>query len=392
MSTTADSRPGTDRGTTATLAVVAALAAGSIYYVQPLLDTIAREFGVGPAQAGLLVTATQLGFVGGLAVGGPLGDRMSRRTLVTALLATSAATLGLAAAAPAFWLLVVTMTAIGIAAAAAQVAVPFAAQLADPDHRGRVTGTVMGGLLLGILLARTVSGAVAGASGWRSVFAAAAVVMAALALVAWRRLPADRDGKDPRGLGALLGSIAGLVRAEPVLRNRMLLGALGMFGFSAMWTASAFLLARDYGLPDAVIGLFGLAGAAGALGAPFVGRIADRGHGAFATTAGWVLVAVGWGLLWLGGSSLVAFVVGLLVFDLAVQMLQISNQSRIYQLDASARGRITTAYMVSMFSGGMVGSVVGASAFAGGGWSAVCVAGLVVAGVGGVRWWRSRAL
>jgi predicted MFS family arabinose efflux permease len=383
-------RPGVGRTTTATLAVIAALAAGSIYYVQPLLDTIAREFGVGPAQAGLLVTATQLGFVGGLAVGGPLGDRMSRRTLVTALLATSAGTLGLAAVAPAFWLLVAAMTAIGVAAAAAQVAVPFAAQLADPAHRGRVTGTVMGGLLLGVLLARTASGAGAGAAGWRSVFAAAAVVMAALAVVAWRRLPADRDGKDPRGLAALIGSVAGIVRAEPVLRNRMLLGALGMFGFSAMWTSSAFLLAGHYGLPDPVIGLFGLAGAAGALGAPLVGRFADRGHGAVATTAGWAMVAAGWGLLWLGGGSIVAFVAGLLVFDLAVQVLQISNQSRIYQLDPAARGRITTAYMVSMFSGGMVGSVVGASAFAQGGWTAVCVAGLVVALLGGIRWLRHR--
>ncbi|MGI5131983.1 MFS transporter [Pseudonocardia sp. CA-107938] len=390
MSTTACTRPGVDRRTTLTLAVIAALAAGSIYYVQPLLDTIAREFGVGPAAAGLLVTATQLGFVAGLAVGGPLGDRTSRRTLVTALLATSAATLALAAVTPAFWLLVVAMTAIGIAAAAAQVAVPFAAQLADPAHRGRVTGTVMGGLLLGILLARTVSGAVAGAAGWRSVFVAAAVVMAVLTVVAWRLLPADRDGKDPRGLGALIGSIAGLVRAEPVLRNRMLLGALGMFGFSATWTASAFLLAGHYGLPDPVIGLFGLAGAAGALAAPLVGRFADRGHGARATTAGWILVAAGWGLLWLGGSSLVAFVAGLLVLDMAVQALQISNQNRIYQLDPAARGRITTAYMVSMFSGGMVGSVVGASAFAQGGWTAVCVAGLVVAGLGGARWCATR--
>lgn len=390
MPSTVHSRPGVDRRTTATLALVAALAAGSIYYVQPLLDTIAREFGVGPAQAGLLVTATQLGFVGGLAVGGPLGDRTSRRTLVTALLATSAGTLGLAAVAPAFWLLVVAMTAIGVAAAAAQVAVPFAAQLADPAHRGRVTGTVMGGLLLGILLARTASGAVAGVAGWRSVFAAAAVAMAVLTLLARRRLPADHDAKDPRGLGALLGSVVGLVRAEPVLRNRMLLGALGMFGFSAMWTASAFLLAGHYGLPDPVIGLFGLAGAAGALGAPLVGRFADRGHGARATTAGWVLVVAGWGLLWLGGGSLVAFVAGLLVFDLAVQMLQISNQSRVYQLDPAARGRITTAYMVAMFSGGMVGSLVGASAYAHGGWTAVCLAGLAVAALGGARWWARR--
>ena len=333
------------------LTVIAALAAGSLYYVQPLLDTIANEFMIGPAQAGLLVTGTQLGFVVGLTVVGPLGDRRSRRTLLIAMLAGSAAVLGLASIAPSFWLLLAAMVAIGLTAAAAQVAVPYAAALATPERRGQVTGTVMGGVILGILLSRTASGALAGAAGWRWVFATAAIAMVLCALGARFRSPADDSDKDPRGTLVVMASTVHLVQAEPVLRSRMLLGFFGFFGFSAMWTSLAFVLAGTFHFPDAVIGLFGLVGAAGALAAPIVGRIADHGRGALATTAGWTLIAIGWGLLWLGANSLIALVAGLLVFDFAVQASHISNQARVFHLDPRSRGRITTAYMGFMVIG-----------------------------------------
>jgi predicted MFS family arabinose efflux permease len=379
-----------DRTTTLLLTVIAALAAGSLYYVQPLLDTIAHEFTIGPTRAGLLVTGTQLGFVVGLTVGGPLGDRRSRRTLIAAMLTASAATLGLASIAPSFWLLLVAMVAIGLTAAAAQVAVPYAASLAAPERRGQVTGTVMGGVILGILLSRTASGALAGAAGWRWVFAVAATAMVLCALGTRLRLPIDAADKDPRGTLTLMASTVHLVRAEPVLRSRMLLGFFGFFGFSAMWTSLAFVLAGTYHFSDAIIGLFGLVGAMGALSAPIVGRLADRGHGVLATTAGWTLIAVGWGLLWLGASSLVALIAGLLVFDFAVQAAHISNQARVYQLDPGSRGRITTAYMGFMVTGGISGSAVSGVVYAQWAWGGVCVAGLATTALGGAWWLRHR--
>ena len=47
--------------------------------------------------------------------------------------------------------------------------IPFAADLAPEERRGRVVARIMSGLLTGILLARTVSGLVAQAAGWPGV-------------------------------------------------------------------------------------------------------------------------------------------------------------------------------------------------------------------------------
>ena len=81
-----------------------------------------------------------------------------------------------------------------------------------------------------------------------------------------------------------LRSVLGLIRAEPVLRQRMVLGALRVGRFSVLWTSLAFLLSGVHGshyhYSNAIIGLFGLAGVAGACAAQMAGRLADRGHGA----------------------------------------------------------------------------------------------------------------
>ncbi len=101
-----------------------------------------------------------------------------------------------------------------------------------------------------------------------------------------------------------------------------------------------------------MIGLFGLAGLAGALIAPVAGRLADKGHGRLATTGAIVILIGSWGLLALGKTSLVALVAGIVVLDLGVQALHISNQSAVYALHPEARSRLTTAYMVAYFLGG----------------------------------------
>lgn len=65
-----------------------------------------------------------------------------------------------------------------------------------------------------------------------------------------------------------------LIGREPVLRQRMVLGACGMGCFSAPWTTLAFLLSGSpYHYGKAVIGLFGLAGIAGASTAPIAGIV-----------------------------------------------------------------------------------------------------------------------
>jgi predicted MFS family arabinose efflux permease len=253
--------------------------------------------------------------------------------------------------------------------------VPLAATLAGPEQRGQVVGTVMSGLLVGILLSRTLSGAVAALGGWRLVFALAAGGMLVLALALRRRLSPIAPAEH-LPYPELLRSVFSLVKAEPVLRRRMALGALSMGGFSVLWTSIAFLLAKppyDYG--EAVIGLFGLAGIAGALVAPLAGRLTDRGHARGSLVVLLVATLASWGLLALGATSLPALVAGVVVFDAGVQGSHINNQNAIYRLTPEARSRLTTAYMVAFFAGAVLGSLLSATVYAAAGWGATCALG-----------------
>src|SRR5215210_8285472 len=83
------------------LATACGLSVANTYYVQPLLDAIARELHAGHAATGLLVTVGQLGYAAGLVLLVPLGDLVDRRRLVTAALLVSAVGLAGAALAPA---------------------------------------------------------------------------------------------------------------------------------------------------------------------------------------------------------------------------------------------------------------------------------------------------
>ena len=360
------------RGLVALLAVASGATVANLYYIQPLLSTVAHALHVSDGTAGLLVTCAQVGYVCGLAFLVPLGDIMERRRLITTILLGTATALAACAAAPSFGVLAVALAAAGALSVVAQIVVPLASTLAGPEERGQVVGIVMSGLLVGILSARTLSGLIAQAGGWRLVFALAAGAMLALSLTLRRRLPAIPQA-EPARYTATLRSVLTLIAHEPVLRQRMALGAIGFGCFSVLWTSIAFLLsAAPYGYDEAVIGLFGLAGAAGALIAPLAGRLTDMGHGRRALAGFLLTLLVSWALLALGRTSLVALIAGIVVLDLGVQGAHISNQATVYRLHADARSRLTTAYMVSLFLGGIVGSTLSTALYAAGGWDDVC--------------------
>jgi predicted MFS family arabinose efflux permease len=373
-----------DRRLVLLLAVACGAAVANLYYAQPLLDTIAGDLGVSAGAAGLLVTASQIAV--GLVLLVPLGDLLDRRRMVSRLLVVTAAGLAVAAAAPSFAVLALAIGVIGVTSVVAQVLVPLAGTLAADHERGRVVGNVMSGLLLGILLARTASGLIAEVGGWRLVYAIAAGLMLVLSAVLARMLPSTPRATD-LSYGPLLRSVARLVRTEPTLRRRMGYGALGMASFSGLWTAIAFLLSADpYNYGEGTIGLFGLAGLVGAGAAQGAGRLADRGHAHGATGAFLVAIAVSWGLLALGGTSLAALIAGVVLLDLGIQGQHILNQSTIYALRGDARSRVTTAYMASNFLVGALGSAGASVAWSAGGWGAVCALGVGLAVLGLLGW------
>lgn len=368
------------------MAVASGVAVANLYYAQPLLHTLGQSFGTSEGTTGLIVTTTQLGYVIGLALIVPLGDLLERRKLITIVSTGTAVALAGAAISPGIGSFLFACLAIGLTAVVAQVLVPFAATLAADEQRGAIIGRVMAGLLLGILLARTVSGLIADAFGWRMVFALATVSMLVQSAILWRMLPESR-GATRMSYFALIGSVICLFRDEPLLRRRIVYGALGFAAFSVFWTALAFLLARPpYGYNDSVIGLFGLVGAAGALSASFAGYIHDNGGTRLGTGILLSLIVLAFVIMAALSTHLAAIIVGVLLLDIGQQGTHILNQSVIYTLAPEARSRITTAYMTCFFFGGVLGSASSGYVFELGGWQGVTWLGGMFGGIAFVYW------
>lgn len=369
------------RGLIWLFAVACGVSVANLYYAQPLLGTLAHDFHVGTGTAGLVVTASQVGYGLALALIVPLGDVLARRTMVLALAGLSVVALLLAAASPSVGVLIAVAVVIGISSTVAQTLVPLAASLALDAERGHVIGRVMSGLLMGILLARTVAGLIASAAGWRAVYVTAAGLELLLIAVLSRALPHENPGRPSMTYGALMQSIGQLV-AQPVLMWRTLLGALAFACFGMLWTTLAFLLRESpYGYSDAVIGLFGLVGVAGAICASFAGRAADRGHVRLASAVFAAGIAISFGFLAWGKHELTGLVLGILLLDVGVQGVQVTNQSVIYEVAPQARSRVNAVYMTGYFIGGAAGSASASVLYEVSGWSGVCLLGAVTAGV-----------
>ncbi len=365
------------------LTIGCGLAVANLYYAQPLLAAMAVEFGVPDRQMGLAVTLAQVGYAGGMLLIVPLGDVLERRRLILVMLLAVTAALAAVALAPEFAWFAAASFALGLTTIAPQLLVPFAATLAPPAARGRVVGTVMSGLLIGVLASRTASGFLGAHLGWRAVYGLAAGMMLALAGVLRALLPRSEPAGPRPSYGRLLGSLGGLLRDEPVLRQSCLFGAMGFGAFSAFWTNLAFFLAQPpYRYGSDVVGLFGLFGIAGAVAASVAGRLADRFHPRRTIAVGLALMIVAFGLFWVVGWSLALLAVGVVLMDLGAQACHISNQARIFGVRPEARNRMNTGYMVASFVGGAAGSGLGAYAWDRWGWGGVCGTALGMLGIG----------
>ena len=366
---------------TRTLTVVMAIATGlivaNLYYLQPLVQNVTVDFRVSKTAAASVVTCLQLGYAFGLLFIVPLGDMLRRRRLIVALFIGAALAMATGAFVSSFLVFAVVSILIGVVSVGAQVMVPFAADLARPDQRGRIVARLMTGLLTGILLSRTLSGLVAQQSGWRAVYWIAAAAMAGMALILRFVLPAE-PRRSSSSYRHLLKGTFHLFMTLPELRRRSWLGAVCFAAFGLMWTTLSFKLsAPPFQYNSGLIGMFGLLGVAGVVAANGAGSLADANKTRGASLAAASMIVVAFVILGIGKSSIVAVIIGVIVLDIGVQGMQITNQSIIYGLAPESRSRINSAYMFCYFIGGAVGSMSGGIAYTHGGWNAVCIVGMI---------------
>ncbi|MCF1365302.1 MFS transporter [Burkholderia cenocepacia] len=389
--------PALSTGMTLFFAATVGVIVMDLFAAQPLTGPISADLHLPPGLAGLVAMLPQLGYAAGLALLVPLVDLLENRRLIVATLAVCAAALALPAFTQSGAVFLLATLAAGAASSVIQMLVPMAASMAPEAQRGRAVGNVMSGLMLGILLSRPLASLIAGSAGWRAFYLLAALADAAIAVVLALRLPA-RTPSITASYRALLASMGRLLADEPVLRRHALSAALAMAAFSAFWTAVGLRLAQPpFALDLHGIALFAFAGASGAIVTPLAGRAGDRGHGPAAQRlahgtmlAALVVLGVA-GAGWFGfdahahrGVALALLAGGAALLDAGVIVDQTIGRRAINLLNPAARGRLNGLFVGLFFVGGALGAALAGSAWAWGGWSAVCGVGFAFAGAAAV--------
>lgn len=361
-------------------AAASGLSVANVYYAQPLLDALARDFGISHAAVGSVITATQIGCAVALLLLVPLGDRVDRRRLMAAqllALVAALATVGAARSAP---VLLAGMTAVGLLGTAmTQGLIAYAASAAAPHEQGRVVGTAQSGVFIGLLLARAFAGGVSDLAGWRGVYFCAAALMLAIALPLWRRLPALPAALNTMPYPRLIASMLTLLREERMLQVRGMLALLMFAALNIFWSALVLpLSAPPYRFSHTVIGAFGLVGVVGALAAARAGQWADRGRAQRTSAAALAVLVLAWWPLSLMAASLWALIIGIVLLDLGGQALHVTNQSLILRTRPAAHSRLVGLYMLFYAVGSGMGAIGATATYAHAGWQGVCLVGAAV--------------
>lgn len=369
------------------LAIACGMAVTNIYFAQTLLDSIATEFIIDPSTIGIVITITQICYALGLLLLVPLGDLLNQRHVIIVQMLMLVIALVVVGIAPTSVVFFIGIAVVGLLATVTQTLVAYASTLSVPAERGRVVGFITSGVVIGILLARTFAGIMSDLGGWRSVYLSSAVLILILIGLLHKELPGTVYKRPSLSYPKLLHSVLMLFVQERILLIRGILALLIFTVFSTFWTSLVFPLSSPpYSFSHTVIGAFGLVGISGALAAARAGRLADRGLGQFTTVIALVLLIASWFFIYFINYSILVLVIGIILLDLAVQAVHVTNQSLIFTVRPEARSRLTAAYMVFYSVGSATGSIISTNIYANYGWKGVGLFGVSVSALALVFW------
>lgn len=361
------------------MACMAAVSVANIYYCQPLLSLMGNDLGIDEWRTSLIAMITQVGYACGLFFIIPSGDKFDRKKIVSYSFSILTIALLCIALSNNFHAVMAASFAVGACSVMPQIFIPIAAQYSRPEKKGANVGLIVSGLLTGILASRVISGLVGEWLGWRSMYVIAAIVMSLCTLIVWRIMPYTENNYTG-SYKRLMHSLFALIREYKLLRICALRAAFAFGSFLALWASLTFKMeqAPFYAGSD-VVGLLGLCGVAGAMSASVVGRLVSRIGVHNFNLLGAALMLSAWIIAYLWGNTYTAIIITILILDIGMQCIQLSNQTVVFSLNPKASNRINTIFMTNYFIGGSLGTFLSGSAWSMAGWSGVTIVGIGLA-------------
>lgn len=358
------------------MAIACGICAGANYYSQPLIHSVQLYFNAPATDVALTVTLAQVSYAVGLLFIVPLGDILNKTKLIPFLMFFAAVGLFICAFSLNLYMLWAGTIITGLFSVAAQILIPFATMAVRPERTGEVVGLLMSGLLVGILISTSLAGLLSNLFNWQLIYIVSGILMLMVAVVLNIRLPYIPSSKI--SYFAVFKSMGVLLKEEPRLIYRSIIGAFAFATMSILFSTISILLKSSFSLEDVMVGLVTLVGVFGALSTKKIGKIADRGYVKQITWFGILILGSAWIFLYLGAFYLSCYIIGFGLMNLGLALVHSSNQNVIFNLRPDAKSRVNSLYMTSYFIGGASGSALGIYAWDHGGWAMACIVGLIL--------------
>lgn len=372
---------GIERSLLLTMAVIAGLTVANCYYNQPLLEMIRHDMGVSQHEANLITVVTQIGYALGLCFLIPMGDLYSRRRIIVIKMSVAAVMAVFIAFSQRVWIVWGASLLLGACSVIPQFFIPIAGQYSEKKNKGRNMGIVLSGLLTGILASRVVSGYVGEWLGWREMFIIAALIMIVCLILTLKIMP-QIDSNYVGTYRGLMKSVFHIVASNARIRLYAIRAAFSFGSMMAIWSCLAFRLAQaPFFSGSEMVGTLGMCGIAGALAASGLGKLVNQWGIRKLSLYGACLQLVAWTTAYLFGDTYMGLIVAIILVDIGLQCLQLSNQSGCIQEMPEASNRANTIFMTTYFIGGSFGTYCAGLAWTHEGWMGVCAVGAVLAAI-----------
>ncbi|MBS7362185.1 MAG: MFS transporter [Paludibacteraceae bacterium] len=360
----------------ALLAVMAGVSVANLYYCQPLLNLIREDIGLTEFQVNLMPVFTQIGYALGLLFIIPMGDLYNRRSTILICFGVLFFSLLTIASSNNVMTLLVASFITGVFSVAPQIFIPFVSQFSRKDEKERKVGLILSGLLIGILGSRVASGYVGDIWGWRTMYGIAAGLIAISAVIVMKTFPYVEPTFNGRFI-KLMSSIFRLLKEYPKAVTYSVRSGLIFGSLLGMWACMAFRIKEaPFFQGSDVVGLLGLCGIAGALTASNAGKYITRYGVERVNACGVSFVLLAWIIMGLFQNYYVGIIAGVIIIDIGMQCVQLSNQSATMKLCPQASSRMNTIYMVTYFIGGSFGTFLAGTMWVKFGWYGTVFAGL----------------
>ena len=325
-----------------------------LYLFQPLLPTLAKDFGISTGDSSLLVSSSTLGMALGLLFFAFKSDSFSRKKqMLFAMVFSSILTIA-SVWVYSFPLLVLIGFVKGFAiAGVSSVALPYLTEEVKLSVIGLAISMYLNGNTIGGMSGRIVTTILDGEIGWCNTVMIIGIISMILAVVFWRYFPKSRFFQPHKTDFALKCKEMKSFISDPYMLRLYIIGFLIMGTFVSIYNYLTYKLeAPPFSLNHIFIAFIFMIYIFGLLGTTIVGRLSERLETRTLLMGSLLLMILGITLL--VSSSLLLVITGLITLTLAFFASHTMASRMVVLYAKTAKSSATSLYWLFYYLGSAV--------------------------------------